>query len=157
MKANVPWDSKDSRTANSFSAQVYDAVMAVATAAQNWYKEDECYGKPDQCIFTRANMLARFEANFEVSGAIGNTVDCKDTDGRCFTFVEREGPPSYEIVNAVGDQWIDVGDYGDAKLTMRHKIAWPGGLVTVPNGLRPAGVAGYLPGGTGGKKTRMHV
>merc|ERR1719210_3061606 len=134
----VPWMGRNDAVMTAFSAQVHDAVMIAATAAHNWYNDQSCSYNPnassaDQCKITRQQLVAELrKTDFEVGNALGNTVPCNKNDATptemCFRFDgpdNTDGPASYEIVNAVGDQWVDVGDYDPVNgLTMVHAVDW---------------------------------
>jgi len=141
----LPWQGKTDAVMTAFSAQVHDAVLAAATAAHNWYNDQTCSynpGNPDNCSITRQQLVAELnKADFEVVNALGNTVPCNQVAGptaMCFRFSgpdNNDGPASYEIVNAVSDMWIDIGDFDPVNgLVISHSVEWAGGTTEAPDG-----------------------
>merc|ERR1719204_2535942 len=126
--ASVPWEGETNvLSLLPYTAQMYDVVAILAQAATNFANAGGS-GEID-----RATLFTYMKKDDLVTPGIGNV----DADNY-FKFDKTEGGydgfKSYEILNWVGDQWLDVGDWkAGAGLHSPHDILFPGGKSTPPN------------------------
>merc|ERR1719204_424394 len=126
--ASVPWEGETNvLTLLPYTAQMYDVVAILAQAATN-FANNGGSGTID-----RATLFTYMTQPDLMTHGIGNV----DGDNN-FKFDTDEGGydgfKSYEILNWVGDQWLDVGDWkaGATGLEKFHTILFPGGKATPP-------------------------
>ncbi|XP_028407746.1 LOW QUALITY PROTEIN: uncharacterized protein LOC114530333 [Dendronephthya gigantea] len=113
---------------SAYVPQVFDAVLAYATALQRLYEVDLINEKTDRKVLRRHLLDELRKMKNEKNGFDSAT------GSKQYFSEKQDGVPVYDVVNLNGESWVKVGSYTPKDgLQLTGHIVWSGGGLSTPS------------------------
>lgn len=117
---------------SAYVPQVFDAVLAYATALQRLYEVDLINEKTSRKVLRKHLVNELRKMNNEKTGFNGAT------GSKQYFSEKQDGVPVYDVVNLNGESWVKVGSYTpEDGLQLTGHIVWSGGGLSTPSEHQP--------------------